>query len=39
MNQIIGSRLFVDGARRVVYEDAYVTREETPPTLSQFISW
>ncbi len=34
----IGIRLSQMGERvRVVYEDAYVTKEETPPTVSQFI--
>lgn len=34
----IGIRLSKMGERiRVVYEDAYVTKEETPPTVSQFI--
>lgn len=34
----IGIRLSEMGERvRVVYEDAYVTKEETPPTVSQFI--
>jgi len=34
----IGIRISVLGERmRVVYDDRYVTREETPPTLSQFI--
>ncbi len=34
----IGIRLSMRGERvRVVYEDAYVTKEETPPTISQFI--
>jgi len=34
----IGIRLSMMGERvRVVYEDAYVTKEETPPTVSQFI--
>ena len=34
----IGIRLSKMGERvRVVYEDAYVTKEETPPSVSQFI--
>src|SRR5215469_13419262 len=34
----IGLRLSVAGERiRVVYDDRYVTKEETPPTLEQFI--
>lgn len=34
----IGIRLSSSGERiRVVYDDRYVTREETPPTLGQFI--
>jgi cellulose synthase/poly-beta-1,6-N-acetylglucosamine synthase-like glycosyltransferase len=34
----IGIRLSEMGERvRVVYEDAYVTKEETPPTVGQFI--
>src|SRR5260370_35312455 len=34
----IGIRISLLGERmRVVYDDRYVTREETPPTLSQFI--
>ena len=34
----IGLRLSATGERiRVVYDDRYVTREETPPTLEQFI--
>jgi glycosyltransferase XagB len=34
----IGLRLSAMGERiRVVYDDRYVTREETPPTLGQFI--
>src|SRR5260370_3431567 len=34
----IGMRISVLGERmRVIYDDRYVTREETPPTLSQFI--
>jgi len=34
----IGLRLSGTGARiRVVYDDRYVTKEETPPTLQQFI--
>jgi len=34
----IGIRLSLMGERmRVVYDDRYVTREETPPTLGQFI--
>ncbi|HLI05340.1 MAG TPA: glycosyltransferase [Ktedonobacteraceae bacterium] len=34
----IGIRLSLLGERmRVIYDDRYVTREETPPTLSQFI--
>ncbi len=34
----IGIRLSKMGERvRVVYEDAYVTKEETPPTVNQFI--
>jgi glycosyltransferase XagB len=34
----IGLRLSGTGEKiRVVYDDRYVTREETPPTLSQFI--
>jgi cellulose synthase/poly-beta-1,6-N-acetylglucosamine synthase-like glycosyltransferase/putative flippase GtrA len=34
----IGVRLSVAGARiRVVYDEAHVTKEETPPTLSSFI--
>jgi glycosyltransferase XagB len=34
----IGIRISLLGERmRVIYDDRYVTREETPPTLSQFI--
>lgn len=34
----IGLRLSATGEKiRVVYDDRYVTREETPPTLAQFI--
>jgi glycosyltransferase XagB len=34
----IGLRVSLHGERvRVVYDDRYVTREETPPTLNQFI--
>ena len=34
----IGIRLSMRGERvRVVYEDAYVTKEESPPSLAQFI--
>jgi glycosyltransferase XagB len=34
----IGLRLSAQGERiRVVYDDRYVTKEETPPTLTQFI--
>jgi glycosyltransferase XagB len=34
----IGLRLSASGERiRVVYDDRYVTKEETPPTLGQFI--
>jgi len=34
----IGLRLSAEGERiRVVYDARYVTREETPPTLSQFV--
>jgi glycosyltransferase XagB len=34
----VGLRLSSAGARiRVVYDDRYVTKEETPPTLQQFI--
>jgi cellulose synthase/poly-beta-1,6-N-acetylglucosamine synthase-like glycosyltransferase len=34
----IGIRLSVQGMRvRVIYDDQYVTREETPPTVGQFI--
>jgi len=34
----IGIRLSIQGMRvRVIYDDAYVTREETPPTVGQFI--
>src|SRR5262249_19728190 len=34
----IGLRLSAAGERiRVVYDDRYVTKEETPPTLAQFI--
>jgi cellulose synthase/poly-beta-1,6-N-acetylglucosamine synthase-like glycosyltransferase len=34
----IGIRLCVEGEKvRVVYDDRYVTKEETPPTLRQFI--
>ncbi|MFP4437410.1 MAG: glycosyltransferase [Chloroflexaceae bacterium] len=34
----IGIRLSIMGERiRVVYEDAYVTKEETPPSMGQFI--
>jgi len=34
----IGIRLSIMGERiRVVYEDAYVTKEETPPTVKQFV--
>ncbi len=34
----IGMRLSLMGERvRVIYEDRYVTREETPPTVKQFI--
>jgi glycosyltransferase XagB len=34
----IGMRLSLMGERvRVIYEDKYVTREETPPTVKQFI--
>jgi len=34
----IGIRLSVGGARiRVIYDDAFVTREETPATISQFV--
>lgn len=34
----IGIRLSVEGVRvRVIYDDSYVTREETPPTVGQFI--
>jgi cellulose synthase/poly-beta-1,6-N-acetylglucosamine synthase-like glycosyltransferase len=34
----LGIRLSVAGVpTRVIYEDAYVTREETPPTVGQFV--
>jgi cellulose synthase/poly-beta-1,6-N-acetylglucosamine synthase-like glycosyltransferase len=34
----IGIRLSAQGMRvRVIYDDSYVTREETPPTVGQFI--
>jgi glycosyltransferase XagB len=34
----IGIRLSTQGMRvRVIYDDGYVTREETPPTVGQFI--
>jgi len=34
----IGLRMSADGVRiRVVYDDRYVTKEETPPTLQHFI--
>jgi cellulose synthase/poly-beta-1,6-N-acetylglucosamine synthase-like glycosyltransferase len=34
----IGIRLSVQGMRvRVIYDDQYVTREETPPTVGQFV--
>jgi cellulose synthase/poly-beta-1,6-N-acetylglucosamine synthase-like glycosyltransferase len=34
----IGIRLSTQGVRaRVIYDDQYVTREETPPTVSQFV--
>ena len=35
----IGIRLCVDGGKRfrAIYDDRYVTREETPPTVRQFI--
>jgi cellulose synthase/poly-beta-1,6-N-acetylglucosamine synthase-like glycosyltransferase len=35
----IGIRLSAQGMRvRVIYDDSYVTREETPPTVGQFVT-
>src|SRR6185295_438320 len=34
----IGIRLSAQGTQvRVIYDDSYVTREETPPTVGQFV--